>query len=126
MKEYQIHKGSRAWRILEVLLDGSKTHSEIGDLIGIEMDEQKLDYDSLKRKRLRGERKSPPRYTNKIRPGLSNTLARISRRHIDDPNSSTFVDLVKPLVVFKGNKWEITKWGRKALKKGEDNEKIKD
>lgn len=120
MKEYRIRKGSRAWKILKVLQDGSKTHSEIGDAIGIEEQIQELDYDFLKRKKLRGERKSPPRKTNRVRPGLSTTLAHMSRRHVDNPSSSTFIDLVKPLVVLNGNKWEITKWGRKALKNKED------
>lgn len=119
MSEPVVYKESRAHKILDLLKIRPCTHQEIAEYLGVDEKVIEHDFQELKRKKISGSRKSPPRNTTKIRPGVSRVLSYMSKRQGNNYLDSKFIDIYKPLIVLKDGVWLITKYGRHALKEVE-------
>jgi len=117
MKYPRVTKGKKSHKILILLNEGPKTHGEIAK--GLNIDEIKINhnYKELKEKKESGERKSPPRYSTKVYPGLSRVLSYMSRRYMGNPEDENFEDEYNPTIIYQDGKWYISKVGKDILQK---------
>lgn len=115
MKNARVTKGKRPYKILKFLKSGPKTHRQIAEYLGINERTYNYDLEELRKSQKRGDRLSPPRNNIKMYPGVSVMLGYLARRHKGNPEDGHFMELYKPLITRKENKYFITKYGNKAL-----------
>ena len=119
MKLMRLKGNSRSETILRILAsEGPKSRGELAGALGIEPLEYKFDIENLRLEYKAGIRKSPPRRNIKVYPYLPGTLGYMSRMEQKKDWTGTweeFMAFYKPWIISEDKKWEITKYGLKAL-----------
>ena len=138
---------SKSYRILLLLVTGPKSRGDIAEDLGIEKIVYNRNFEEEKRLyNLDRKNRIPPRRNTTVYPSLSGFLNYLSRGlernkrnykfkegtwggngklvyDLNDKDSrNRFIELYKPLILpTKYKKWEITKWGRNAIRQLDGN-----